>query len=102
MKYEFTLHPSGYDPNKPRFYVIGVGSLKDGVAIIKNMNEQFGDWCDNQDMPGDVNDRIFKLHGPADPTPIWLWEGADLIATSLAPADLKEYVYSMDNKWEKL
>ena len=79
--YEFTLHPSGYDPDKPRFYVIGAGTLEDGIAIIENMNEQFSEWCDNQDMSGDVEKKLFKLRIPSDATPIYLWEGADIMAS---------------------
>ena len=74
--YEFTLHPSGYDPNSPRFYVIGAGTLEDGIAIIKDMTEQFVAWCDNPDM-----EQMFKLRVPSDVTPIWLWEGSDIMAS---------------------
>jgi len=111
--YEFTLHPSGYDPKLPRFYRIGAGTLKDGIAIIQDMEKQFGEWCDNQDMSGNVMKVMFKLRIPADPTPIWLWEGADLYATGGpfgkywkqhitdsfecdAPS-LEEHFYSCDN-----
>ena len=80
--YEFTLHPSGYDPDKPRFYVIGAGTLEDGIAIIKDMTEQFNEWCDNQDMSLEQNmEQMFKLRIPSDATPIWLWEGADIMAS---------------------
>tara|TARA_R100001443_G_scaffold24201_3_gene36407 strand:- start:17815 stop:18180 length:366 start_codon:yes stop_codon:yes gene_type:complete len=79
--YEFTLHPSGYDPKSPRFYRIGAGTLNDGIAIIKDMEKQFGEWCDNQDMSGNVMKVMFKLRIPSDATPIWLWEGCDLCAS---------------------
>jgi hypothetical protein len=115
--YEFTLHPSGYAPNKPRFYVIGAGTLDDGIAIIDDMNEQFSAWCDNQDMSLQQNmEQMFKLRIPAHPTPIWLWEGADLYAKGgpfgkywkqhitdgfeCDSPNLEEYYYTMDNKWE--
>jgi hypothetical protein len=95
--YEFTLHPSGYDPNKPRFYCIGAGTLEDGVALIKDMNVQFGEWCDNQDMSGNVEDKLFKLRTSSDATPIHLWEGADIWANGS-----ENYCYDPDpdiDKW---
>ena len=95
--YEFTLHPSSYDPNKPRFYRIGAGTLEDGIFLIKNMNEQFGEWSDNQDMSGSVEDKLFKLCTPSDATPIHLWEGADIWANGS-----ENYCYDPDpdiDKW---
>tara|TARA_R110000744_G_C19078993_1_gene531056 strand:+ start:226 stop:549 length:324 start_codon:yes stop_codon:yes gene_type:complete len=74
--YEFTLHPSGYDPDKPRFYVIGAGTLEDGIAIVEDMNKQFVAWFDNPD-----DNTTFKLRIPSVATPIYLWEGADISAS---------------------
>ena len=89
--YEFTLHPSGYDPDKPRFYVIGAGTLEDGIAIIKDMEKQFGEWCDelhnNREKHGVplpikvLEEKMFKLRIPSVDTPIYLWEGADIMAS---------------------
>tara|TARA_R100000995_G_scaffold79492_1_gene50571 strand:+ start:752 stop:1141 length:390 start_codon:yes stop_codon:yes gene_type:complete len=123
--YEFTLHPSGYDPKSPRFYRIGAGTLNDGIAIIKDMEKQFVAWCDGQEIAGSPPSmsleqnmkQMFKLRIPADPTPIWLWEGADLYATGGpfgeywkqhitndfecdAPS-LEKYYFTYPYKWEK-
>jgi len=81
--YEFTLHPSGHDPKSPRFYRIGAGTLNDGIAIIKDMEKQFGEWFDKWGSVHsiDLEKQLFKLRIPSDATPIWLWEGADLMAS---------------------
>tara|TARA_R110002020_G_scaffold13250_3_gene47768 strand:- start:227 stop:655 length:429 start_codon:yes stop_codon:yes gene_type:complete len=134
--YEFTLHPSGYDvavknlfeAGKPRFYVIGAGTLKDGLELLDDMNYQFNEWCDNlhenrhkhgEPLPIKVLEvEMFKLRIPSQSTPISLWEGADIFASggpfgtpSGAKANygkelFEEYIYTAEEgfvdsyKWE--
>ena len=101
--YEFTLHPSGYDPDKPRFYVIGAGTLEDGIAIIEDMNKQFVKWAED---PVYDRDKLFDLRIPSVATPIRFWEGGDLFASGGPFGEqygkelFENYYYTMDNKWE--
>ena len=120
--YEFTLHPSGYDPVLPRHYVIGAGTLKDGLELLDDMNHQFNEWCDNlqenrhkhgEPLPIKVlEEKMFKLRIPSQSTPISLWEGADIFAsggpfgTQYGKELFEEYIYTAEEefvdsyKWE--
>ena len=119
--YEFTLHPSGYDPVLPRHYVIGAGTLKDGLELLDDMNHQFVEWANlffadkekreaAQIEPTTV--QLFKLRIPSQSTPISLWEGADIFAsggpfgTQYGKELFEEYIYTAEEefvdsyKWE--
>jgi len=80
----FTLYTSGYSPDKPRHYIIGTGTLEDGIELIKRMDKQFVEWYNAyqlDDIEFDV-DKLFDLFDPELKVPISVWEGADIFASS--------------------
>lgn len=99
--YEFTLFHTDCSVAK-NFYVIGGGTLEDGIALIKEMHEQFLDWGDRVDIDETA---LFTFRTPSDPpwwrhtddTPIYLWEGADILASD----GTEDYYYEPEtNQWE--
>jgi len=110
--YEFSLFPRGvqtnpYDPDKPRFYDIGTGTLKQGEALIENMAQQHEAWkyMTKRRPYLDFSGDLFDLPVPSEDTPLRLWEGSEILASG-GPfgehygIDLHEsYVYR-DSDWQ--
>ena len=89
--YEFTLADGG------NHYVIGAGTLEDGIAIIEDMYAQFVAWTNDPDKFA-----MFKLRIPSDNVPIYVYEGSILLAAGgpFGEELFENYYYTMDNKWE--
>lgn len=72
--FEFTLHPSGVAEGVNGTYVLGKGTLSDGLELVKRLDLEFEKWSDTANL-GSVFD------GLPNRVPMYLWEGGDVIAT---------------------
>ena len=105
----FTLYTSGYSPDKPRHYIIGKGTLEDGIKLIKRMDKQFIEWynaCQLDDPEFNV-DKLFDLFDPELKVPISAWEGADIYAScegidyALSTESMQVNSEKREFKWER-
>ena len=77
--FEFTLHPSGVAEGVNGTYVLGKGTLSDGLELVKRLDLEFEKWSTN----GLINTQGFgsMFDDLPNRVPMYLWEGGDVVAT---------------------